>query len=211
MLRTTLILLSIALASSCANMKLTRSGFLGDDYDRLVRAKDRQVWGVPDEILLDRRTGLDERVKEGSITGVIVDPVVILEADDGTYNLSEEHARSFAEKSTRRLEKELGKAFPILDEPEPGAVRVRLAVTDVNPSNVWVNIIGIIVAFAPDMGGISGEIEVQDALSGERLAAYTLTRAGTPFLVLECFTRHGHAHHGVLKWARDVRSLLQGE
>lgn len=202
-----------ALASSCANMQLTRSGFLGDaeDYDRLEPAKERQVWGVPDEILLDRRPALDERIAAGSITGVVVDPVVILEADDGSYDLSEEHQVSFAAKSTRRLAKELGKGFPILSEPEPGAVRVRLAVTDVNPSNVWVNIVGVILVVPPDMGGISGELAVEDAMTGERLAAMTLTREGTPFLVLECFTRHGHAHHGVLKWSRDVRRLLQGD
>ena len=80
-----------------------------------------------------------------------------------------------------------------------------------NPSNVWVNIVGIILVVPPDMGGISGEMEVVDSASGERLAAMTATREGTPFLVLECFTKHGHAHHGVKKWARDLACLLQGK
>ncbi len=39
----------------------------------------------------------------------------------------------------------------------------------------------------------------------------TTCRDGTPFLAVECFNHLGHARHGIKKWARLVRDLLQGE
>ena len=101
--------------------------------------------------------------------------------------------------------------FEIIDEPRPGAARVRLAITDVNPSSVWVNVVGIVLVVPPDMGGVSGEMEIVDAETGERLVAMTATREGTPFLLIECFIRHGHACHGVKKWAGELSRLMRGE
>lgn len=190
-------------------MAQTQSGFLGD-YTGLRAAPERQVWGVPDDILLDRRPALDARIASGGIGAVLVDPVVYLPAEGARYTMSPKAAKRLEDSSTERLRRELGKSFELVDTPRAGVARVRMAITDVNPSNVWVNILGVILVVPPDMGGVSGEIEIVDAMSGERLAAMAATREGTPFLLLECFTKHGHARHGVKKWSRDLTRLMQG-
>lgn len=200
----------LLLVASCANMRLTETGFL-DSYDELEPAGERQVWGVPDEILLGRVDGLEGRIQRGEIRSIVVDPVVYRPVDGARYVMTPSAAEALKSSSTDRLRKELGKKFDVIDEPVAGAVRVRMAITDVNPSSVWFNVVTVIVAFPFDMGGVSGEIEVVDAMSGERLAAMTATREGTPFLILECFTKHGHARHGIMKWSRDVGRLLQGD
>lgn len=202
--------LSLLVLASCANMEQTRTGFLGD-YESLEPAPERQVWGVPDEILLDTAASFEERAASESIRLVMVDPVVYRPIPEPRYRMSDEAARSIEAWSTERLRSTLSKDFEVIDEPAPGAVRVRMAITDVNPSNVWINIIGVILVVPPDMGGLSGEMELVDAMSGERLAAMTATREGTPFLLFECFTKHGHARHGVKKWARDLSRLMRGE
>ena len=184
----TLLLVALAvLSTGCANMSQTRTGFL-DDYESLERAKDREVWGVPDEILLHRTAALDEALANGGIRAVVVDPVVYRPVADARYTMSDESAAKLESWSTEKFQAILAEDFEVLDEPAPGAARVRLAVTDVNPANVWVNIIGVILVVPPDMGGVSGELELVDAMTGERLAAMTATREGTPFLVLECFS-----------------------
>jgi hypothetical protein len=45
-----------------------------------------------------------------------------------------------------------------------------------------------------------------DGSDRRRLLAMTATREGTAFLLLECFSRFGHAEHGMRKWARELVS-----
>ena len=78
---------------------------------------------------------------------------------------------------------------------------MRAAITDLDRSIVWINIVGIIVAVPVDYGGIAGELEIVDA-SGERMIAMAAHRDGTMFLVIECFMKWGHARHGMKKWAK---------
>lgn len=198
------------LSASCANMGQTQTGFLGD-YSGLQEAPEREAWGVPDDILLETTPAFEAVVSGAGVQAVMVDEVVYLPVEGAKYVASEASARALTEWSTNRMRQELGKRFEIVDEAGPGTVTVRMAITDLNPQNLWINIVGVIVAVPPDMGGISGELEVVDSVSGARLVAMTATREGTPFHILEAFTKHGHACHSVKKWGRDLGRLLQGD
>lgn len=191
-------------------MKQTQTGFL-EDYDALEEANDREVWGVPDDILLERTPALEAAIAGGGIDALVVDRVVYRPREGAKYVMDAEAAESLEDWSTDKLREVLAREFEIIDEPRPGAARVRLAITDVNPSSVWVNVVGIVLVVPPDMGGVSGEMEIVDAETGERLVAMTATREGTPFLLIECFIRHGHACHGVKKWAAELSRLMRGE
>lgn len=191
--------LSIA---SCANVPLTKTGFLGD-YSKLEPAPEHQVWGVPDTVELYRSQSLDS----SSYDAILVDPAEWQQG--GNFTPGDKNIAWLEEEFSKCLTKVIGKEFEVVNEPRPGALRIRPAVTAVNPQNVLFNLIMLVVAVPVDMGGISGEIEVVDAMSGERMLAMRARREGNIFLVLESPFIYGHARHGMYKWSVMLRDLLQ--
>ena len=192
------------MVTSCANMPMTRTGFL-EDYSQLKPAPERTVRFVPDGIDLyvnpapSRSEGYD---------AIFIEPVVYKEAEGVDYVPSERVQDDLPRYFHRKLHKQLSKDFEIVEEPRPGAIRLRTAITAIDASNVPLNIVMLILAVAVDMGGISGEIEAVDAVTGERLSAMTLCREGTPLLVFESVNRHGYARHGIKKWSKELRDIL---
>ena len=191
--------LSIA---SCANVPLTKTGFL-NDYSALEPAPEHQVWGIPDTVELFRSDVLDS----GSYDAIIVDPAEWQQG--GKFTPGDENIAWLEEEFSKCLTKVIGKEFEVVTEPREGALRIRPAVTAVNPQNVLINVILLIVAVPLDMGGISGEIEVVDSMSGERVLAMRARREGNIFIVLESPFIYGHARHGMYKWSVLLRRLLQ--
>lgn len=194
------------LGASCANMPMTRTGYLAT-YDDLEPRPEHTVWGVPDGIDLYESPALHE----GGYDAVLIEPVVYRPGEGRDYDPSNTTVAELSSYFEEKLEERLGESFAVVHEARPGTMRVRAAFTAVDPSNVFVNVITVILLVPVDMGGISGEVEVTDAMTGERLAAMTLCREGTPFLFIECFFRHGHAHHGLKKWAGLLEEILAGE
>lgn len=198
------------LGASCANMPSTESGFLQGGYADLEPAPDRQVWGIPDEIRMTITPELRRRAEAREIRQVYVEPAVYRPLADARYRPEEGAARRLEGYATRKLKNALAEDFEIVDGPTSTSVTVRLALTDLMNSNVWINSVMTVLLVPVDMGGVSGELEVLDSATGERLAAWTATREGTLFLIFEAFNRHGHVRHGVKKWAKMTRSILQG-
>ena len=198
--------LAASLCVGCANMEMTRSGFL-TDYEQLQPAPERGVRFVPDEV--DYFEAPD--AEWGRYSSVIVDPVEFRAGEDRAPDADEEARAAMAHKFTKLLRKTLGEDFTLTDEPGPDTLRVRAAVTDADCSNIWVNWAGLVLVVPPDMGGLSGELEVRDSETGERLLAMTATREGTVFLLLECFSTWGHARHGMKKWARGLARTMRGD
>ena len=81
--------------------------------------------------------------------------------------------------------------------------------TAVEPANPWINVPLIFLILPLDMGGLSGEIEIVDAMTGERVFAMTARRESNPFLWLEAFTWYGQARHAMWKWSRLMADRLQ--
>ncbi len=202
----------VFLTASCANMRpATESGFLAGGYDQLEPAPARQVWGVPDEVNLHFTDELKQRIEAGAVRDVYVEPVVYLPQDNARYRMKAATARRMEGYATRKLRNALAPDFNLVDEPVPGSVTVRLALTDVMNSNVWINTLMMVVLVPVDNGAVSGEMEVVDSTSGERLLAMTATRGGAFFLFIEAFNHHGHVRHGIKKWAGLTSRLLRGE
>ncbi len=95
---------------------------------------------------------------------VLIEPVVLWEPDG--EKLSDvprpelEQLRRSLQESMRR---ELSQEFDIVEGPEPGTLRLRLALVDVERSSTSSDAVFI--------GTVSIEVEVLDASSGERLVA----------------------------------------
>jgi uncharacterized protein DUF3313 len=182
---------------------MTETGFL-DDYQSLRPAPEWQVPGVPDGVFLDLAVDFDRQ----DYHSILIDPVVFRQTDQVDFVPEAAEQAELTAYFTQQLRATLGADFKLVEEPLPGTLRVRAAITSVNPIGVWTNIFMVILLVPSDMGGISGEMEIVDAISGQRVAALTTCRDGTPFLILECFSRFGHARHGMEKWSVMLAELL---
>ncbi len=190
-----------ALTSGCARLSMAETGFLAD-YSLLEPAPERTVAFVPDEVILYRAPG--PRI----VDSLLIEPVEIRPAEDAKIELSDDDRERLVNAFGNYLERNLGKSYPIVEEAGEHTAVVRAAITDVDPSSVLWNIVGIIVAVPVDMGGISGEVEIHHARTGDPLVMMKACRAGTPFLAVECFQRWGHAYHGMMKWSRELVDVL---
>jgi uncharacterized protein DUF3313 len=195
--------IALLLLAACANSPMTETGFL-DDYQGLRPSPEWQVPGVPDGVFLD----LAEGYQPQDYDAVLIEPVVFSQTDQVEFEPEWEEKVELAAYFTEQLRQTLGADYELIDQPRPGALRVRAAITSVNPIHVWTNIVMVVLLVPSDMGGISGEMEVTDAISGQRVAALTTCRDGTPFLILECFSRFGHARHGMEKWSVMLSRIL---
>ena len=197
-------LAGLFLLSSCAGVPLTESGFLGD-YSQVLPNKDLQVWGIPDGVRIYRSDKLDS----GGYDAIHVEPAVWLPSDQHHHRPSEKKSSELAAQFSDCLRKGLGKDFEVVDAPRRGALTVRPALTAVDPSRWWINIPAIVFAVPLDMGGLSGEIEVVDSISGERVLAMTARRESNIFLLFEFFDgNYGQVRHGMWKWSRLLAKQL---
>ncbi|HED66747.1 MAG TPA: DUF3313 domain-containing protein [Planctomycetes bacterium] len=201
--RTLPILLLVASLASCANLELRHSGFL-DHYEQLEPAPEAQVWGVPDEVELYRVDDLP-----GKYDKIILEPSVYHELPDVDDRPTKHKARKLLDYYDKSLRKYLGEDFEIVDTPGPRTARLRAAMTELDGQAPWLNWLGLLLIVPIDMGGITGELEVVDSVTGERQLAMVAVREGTPFLLLESFSKYGHAKHGMTKWARFVRDAMK--
>ncbi len=188
-------------AAGCANMHLESSGFLSD-FERLEPAPELQVAFIPDEVRWWQEDGLDW----SRYSTICVAPVEWRPVGKRANRVSAAAAERLCQDFHRVLSEHL--ADDVVETPGPRSVTVRAAITDVATSNVPLNVVALIVLFPIDMGGIRSEIEVRDSTTGERLAAMSAYREGTPFLLLECFSRFGHARHAMKKWAQVLRQAM---
>lgn len=194
----------LLLTISCANMELTRTEFL-QGREGLQRAPELEVAGIPDAV----EFGASQEVDWSGYRRLRIDPVVFVSGVGTVHPVPSEADQAYLTRKYRdQLARELGKDFELVDSTVPGTLRLRAAITDVDLEWVWLNVLGVLLVVPPDMGGISTEIELLDAESGERLLAMTAYREGTIFLILEAFHRWGHAKHGMKKWAKLLRREL---
>jgi len=206
MSRLPLLVLSVPIVpalASCAHLDMSRTGFL-DDYTSLEPSAEHRVWGVPDAVDLWVAPDL-----AGKYDAVIVEPVVYRQQEGAKHEPTAEEIERLTAAYTEKLGRILGERLEVVSTPGPRTARVRASISEVHPVSVLLNVIGLILVVPPDMGGVVGELEVLDAATGARRLAMTSVREGTPFLVLECFTRYGHARHGMKKWAELVRDELK--
>ncbi len=184
--------------SACANLGVTDTGFLAQRSD-LAPAPFHEVWGVPDEVY-----EVISPVVEWSTYGAVwIDEVVYRPTDPARTTVTAEEQLALTDEFRATLARRLvdeGR-FTLASGPGRGVLRLRAAITDVETQTPWVNWVMVVLLVPTSLGGIAGEFELRDAVSDERLAAFAAVREGTPFLMLECFSRFGHAGHGMWKWA----------
>lgn len=151
---------------------------------------------------------------------VMIDPVLIekqgeLDADE------RENYQKLANNAYVYLTRELQKDYLILQSPEPGSMRVQMAIIDADSSKAVRNVtssvlpIGIGISLAKygatgkqsGVGEITAEFKVTDAITGELLGAGLDRRVGGKD-VKGVFDSWHHADASLEYWAQRLRYVL---
>ena len=192
--------------------RIVFSGFM-DNYDQLRRADgfSEFVWGYAKKPLILRE--YDKAIVDPVLVsfhpeakGVAIDPGKLAELT--TF---------FRDQVVEELSKV--RAVELVDQPGPGVMRVRIAITDLDvarsSANVGAKIAGTATAgvgfLVPsvDVGGATMECEVLDSATGERLVAVVDTDRGRRMLNFKSMKSAGDAKAAMREWARDFRRNLE--
>lgn len=149
--------LLLAIAAGCGPSEQTpaaeASGFLGD-YSQLQPGRADQAQLVY----------INPQADFSSYENVIVDPVVVWEGKGSDFSdVSPEELQSLARDLGTAMREQLGFEFQVVEQPEPGTLRIRIAIVEAKRSSA-----GSGSAFE---GSVGIELEVLDANSSERLVA----------------------------------------
>jgi len=97
----------------------------------------------------------------------------------------------------------LSGAYPMVEEPGPDVMRVRVAITDLELPKRTVGMLkSIMTGKGPGLGEISMEFESLDSVTGQRIAAGVDQRTGTR---LESLRRFSTAEDAFKFWAQRLR------
>ena len=179
------LLVAGALLAGCAASGMTdvkKTGFLGD-YSLLTPGGDDRA------ALLYIKKDVDYK----PYNKVMFERVVVVFADNAKYReIDPAMLKELTDYYQNALFNAVKDGYEVVDQPGPGVLRVRAAITDVVPSKPAANTlstivpVGIVAAGATKAvsgdnlgtGEASTEVEILDAVTGERLAAAVDRRQG---------------------------------
>lgn len=151
---------------------------------------------------------------------IMIDPVLI--EKQGELDAKErENYQKLANNAYVYLTEELGKDYRIVQSPEPGTMRIQMAIIDADSSKTVRNVtssvipVGIAISLAKyaatgkqsGVGEITAEFRVTDAMNGELLAAGLDKRVGGKD-VSGVFDSWHHADAALKYWAQRGRYVL---
>lgn len=191
--------------TSCA-MNTSPSGFL-DDYDQLQPGKNA---------LGARLSYVNSETDFAKYDKLIIDPVTFFLPPDSV--VTEEDKLRLGSAMYDALSEELSKDYEIVTEPGPTTMRFRGALTELVPANRTGNVVASVVPVGRVLTEAqywttgttnfsargTGEVEVVDSESGERLVALSDTRWARAAATTSA-TRWGQIEGAMERAARDVR------
>jgi hypothetical protein len=141
----------------------------------------------------------DPAVDFSKYNKLLVDRVKIWFKDDSEYKgIDPEELKTLTDYFYKAIETAMGDAYPMVAEPGPDVLRLRIAVTDIVPNKPEASVTSLIVPFlwvgeagagaatkevgaTPFTGEASIEIEALDSTSSQQLGAYIETRLGKKY------------------------------
>jgi hypothetical protein len=172
----------IGCAATIQKREVPTSGFL-KDYSQLREGKD-------DEALM---VYINKGVNFHVYDSVLIDPVAVIVSEDSDMaKVSAEDRQKIANYFYAVLEQNLSKNYIIASKPGSLTMRLRVALTDIKNSQVFLDTVSTIlpVGLAVDMisyaatgthtyvGDANVEMELLDSMTGQRLAAAVDGRSG---------------------------------
>jgi hypothetical protein len=94
-------------------------------------------------------------------------------------------------------------------ERGPGVARIRVAITDIEKTNVLLSAIPTArIASGAGVGGASMEAEIVDSMTGEQIGAVVRGQSGSR-VPLSGLSDWGGAEHAMNEWAKQLKNRLQ--
>ncbi len=199
----------VAVTAGCAQKEVKYSGFL-ENYPTFQPGPEGGVNLV--------------YVKEGAdfsrYNKVMFDQVVFYLKEDAKYKaIQPEEMKELADAFHLAAAEALEGAYPIVAEPGADVLRVRVAITGIEPSNpitsgvTTVMPVGLAISTLKKevtgkhtgVGGASMEVEFLDSLTNKRVAAAIDTREGSK---LSGLTRFGSTKEAFEFWSGRLRQFL---
>ena len=186
---------SVLAVAACGGQGLTQTGFLAN-----YRQMQPQKGHAYDSIYV--RPGFSD----AAYTAVIVEPVAWVPAKKAPVRTPLTIAR-LETVFHHDLVKRLSRHFTVLpdlgpgQDPGPGVLRVRSAITNTRRALWWVNVpaqagqlaLGTLPLLRPSDGGASEEIEVQDAHTEQPVIRIATYNNGQPWNIIGSYEAFGHA------------------
>ena len=159
---------ALGVCASGNTSKSSFSGFLGD-YSKLK----------PDPEFDDALRWANPNVSPDSYSSFIIDPVVVQFApNDEGLALSPDQLKELTDHFRNEAIAALSEKFKVVNDPGPGVLRIRVAITSVETTVPVLNIHPAMKLSGIGLGGASMEAEAIDSVSGERIVAIVDSRKG---------------------------------
>jgi Protein of unknown function (DUF3313) len=157
-------------------------------------------------------------------TKIMIDPVTVWTLHDSNLaSLPAVEAQELVNRFHKELIDAFGEDFEIVDYPSADTLRLRVALTDAQASNTTMDTISTYVPHArllssvlsmgsdttAFVGSATVEADLQDAYTGELLAAGVDRRAGTKAIGKDTFDSWGDVQKAFEAWALQARANLR--
>ncbi len=161
-----------------------------------------------------------EGVDFGKYNKIMLDSVVFFLAEDAKYKgINAEEMKELSDDFNKAAVKALGEQYPLVGEPGPDVMRVRVAITQLEPGKpgkgvmTTVTPIGLAVGFLkkgatgsyPGVGKTGIEVELLDSLTNERIGAAVDQQTGSKMTAI---SKWGSAKEAFEFWAGRLKTFL---
>jgi len=175
--------------------------------------------------------------KFGSYKKLLVDRIKVWFKDDSEYKgIDPDELKMLTDYFYKAIEKAVGDEYPMVAEPGPDVLRLRVAVTDLVPNRPEASVTSLVVPFlwmgeagagavarepgsTPFTGEATIEFEALDSVSSQQLAAYIETRVGKKYVWTEgvgkgvssyvkAYSKWDYTKRSMDEWAQLLRQRL---
>ena len=205
------VLIFLGLFGCTTTKQMNMSGFL-QDYSKLQPGGEDRA----DYVYINKGVDFTKYKK------ALVDKVVIyLTPELQSRGIQPDVMKELADAFEKELAMEINSSIPMVEQAGPDTLRVRVAITDIEPSDPFLNTVGAILPVgwvvnvaskattgaAANVGKASIEIEVLDSVAGEILGAAIDTKVGAKYDVAGT-SKWGHSKKAFKQWAQKIRERL---
>ncbi len=178
---------------------VTTSGFM-HDYSQL------EPWEGDENTLVYEKPGVDWK----QYKRLMIDPIEVhYHPMNKSRKVKPEELVKLTDFFHARLVKAVEDGYPVTNTPAPDVLRIRAAITDIDPTNTAVNVVSQVAIMVPiDMGGAGMEAEFLDSVTNERLYACMEQMKGVPYNLMEGTFKYDHAKGAFKYWAKELRKWL---
>jgi hypothetical protein len=193
--------------------KAVESGFLGD-YSLLMRGTAEEA----QEIYINSLTDFKQ------YTRIIFDPITVYVAEKSALGkLPPEQLQDCVNYLDAAVRDELSPDYEFVDQPGPDTMRLRIALTEIKGAKVVMNTVSTVMPVGLALSSVKKaatgassavgvarvEMELQDSMTGERLAAAVDARAGKKITgKFDKFEKYAAIYEAYDYWAKKLQQRL---